>query len=305
MESENRFQLNLDRIIAIIAIVVSILCVFLAHFLTKTSEQSAIVESLSTHFDFVDKEMSYEQAMQSLYEESQKKDREILSLNQQNSNLLSQLTDIKEHADGAPIIEYKNSSFIKDGLKVEDNVNRSVALIENHIYYSDYIINKALENKLSYNPETNIISFSSDGRNLQPGTKTDLFDTKVLYGGDHCETFIPSDGRTFSMGSNTYNKGFILRNPYSSYFENEVIALFDLQGRYSKITFDSGRLNESNVENATLKIYLDGVYTGEFALDGSQPPQLVSIDLNYAKSLKLELVSGYVVYGFANIVLES
>lgn len=276
-----------------------------SYYLTKNMEQNAIVESLSTRFDFVDASMSYEQALQTLYEESREKDQEISSMNQQITRLSNQISVLEEESEGNPIFEYKNTSLIMDGLKIEDNINRSILLVGSHLYYSDNIIDKALKNKLSYDDVSNAVLYSPNGDSAQMGMKTDLFDANVLYGGDEMEVFTPSDGKTFSMGSNTYNKGFILHNPYTSYYENDVIALFDLQKKYSKMTFDLGRLNGYNIENATLKIFLDGTYTGEIALDGSLPPQSTSIDLNYANSMKLELVSGRVGYGFANIVLES
>lgn len=159
---------------------------------------------------------------------------------------------------------------------------------------------------MPYDSESNTVLYSSDGKSVIPGRKVDLFDTNVLYEGHECEPFIPSNGKSFSMGSNTYNKGFILHNPYSIYNGNDVIALFDLQGKYSKMYFDLGRLNGYNIRDAVLKVYLDGTYNREFALSSSLPPQLVSIDLNYASSMKLELVSnGMGGYGFANVVLES
>ena len=289
-------RINWGHIIAVCGIIATFLCAYYSHWLGEKSTQEAILESLSDHFDFVDESMSYEQAMQSLYEEMKEKDLEINSLNQQIGKLQGQDT---------VTVSYKNPSLISDGLKIEDNINRAVLTTGNHIYYLDSVLSRILENKLIYDSDKDVIIYSANGENLPAETKIDLFDTKVLYEGENFETFIPADGKTFAMGSGIYNKGFTLHHKSYDPNYNSGIALFDLQGKYSKITFEVGRLNDCNLQNAVLKVYLNGVYDGEFSLDGSLPPVTLTIDLKYANSMKIQLTNNdYVGYGFANMILE-
>ena len=82
----NSNSTNKEIIWKVAGVIVPILCVFLTYFLTNSSAQATIVERLSTYFDFVDESMSYEQALQAVYEESQRKDEliEIFCKNPQN-----------------------------------------------------------------------------------------------------------------------------------------------------------------------------------------------------------------------------
>ena len=65
---------NKDTVWKIASLIVPIVCVFLTYFLINASAQSTIVDRLSVNFDFVDKTMSLEQALQAVYEESKQKD---------------------------------------------------------------------------------------------------------------------------------------------------------------------------------------------------------------------------------------
>lgn len=86
--------------------------------------------------------------------------------------------------------------------------------------------------------------------------------------------------------------------------EGDGYALFDLQGKYSAITFDVGRTNEYEKQNVTLQVFLDDEMVGEYALSAESPPKSMTIKLNKAKSMKLKITGGSrVKYGFANVKL--
>lgn len=161
-----------------------------------------------------------------------------------------------------------------------------------------------LENKLSYDAGQNMIFYGTNGENISAETKIDLFDTNVLYEGTCYRKYLPSEGNTFSMESGTYNKGFVIYDDHSILGDGDGYALFDLQGNYSKMTFDVGRTNEYEKEDIVLKVYLDDVYIEEYSLNAQSPPIPLEIDLNYANSMKLEITGGFKVkYGFANVIL--
>ena len=177
-------------------------------------------------------------------------------------------------------------------------------IVDNNNYYSESILNLILDNKLSYNSNQNTIYYTPKGENISGETKIDLFDTDVLYDGTCYETYSPSAGNTFSMGSNTYNKGFVIYDDHSFFGEGDGFALFDLQSKYSKMTFDVGRTNEYEKEDVVLKVYLNEEYVEEYSLDAQSPPISLEIDLKYANSMKLEITGGgRVKYGFANVIL--
>lgn len=126
-----------------------------------------------------------------------------------------------------------------------------------------------------------------------------------MYEGTCYAKYLPTDGKSFSMGSSTYNKGFIIYDDHSLFGEGDGYALFDLQGKYSKITFDVGRTNEYEKQDVILKVYLNGEYVEEYPINAQSPPIQLEIGLNYANNMKLEITGGSrVKYGFANVVLH-
>lgn len=296
---------------ALITTVGSLLTFILGNFSTQATLEKNTVETLSEYFDSIDKDMSYKEALQTVYEESGSKDTEISKLNKEISELnqeISELnqdnTDFQNQISNIPTIEFKNTSLISDGLKVQDNVNKSIIVVDNSNYYSESLLNLVLKNKLVYDSDQNTIFYNDNGKNISSETKIDLFDTDALYEGNCYEMYLPSDGKTFSMGSKTYNKGFVIYDDHSFLGAGDGYALFDLQEQYSKISFDVGRTNEYEKQDVALKIYLNDEYVEEYALNSQSPPIHLEIDLNYAKSMKLEVTGGSrVKYGFSNVIL--
>lgn len=134
--------------------------------------------------------------------------------------------------------------------------------------------------------------------------KIELTKTNILYDGVCYKLYLPSEGNTFSMGSKTYSKGFVMYDDHSLFGEGDGYTLFDLGGKYSKISFIVGRTNEYEKQNVTLKVYLNGEYIEEYSLDAQSPPVYLEIDLKYANNLKLEITGGSrVKYGFADVIL--
>lgn len=139
-----------------------------------------------------------------------------------------------------------------------------------------------------------------------PGSSVDLISANVLYNGNCYALIKTSDDRVFSMGSSSYNEGFEIWDDYSLFANCDGYALFDLKGQYAKLTFDVGRVNEYEIEDAVLNVYLnnDSTPSATYELNAQSPPVSLSIDLNYANSAKLEISGGSrVKYGFANAEL--
>ena len=283
---------------ALITTVGSVLIFFLGDFSTQATLEKNTVETLSEYFDSVDKDMSFKQALQTVYEEAKYKDEEINKLSQQNADLQNQISS-------TPNFEFKNPALISDGLKVQEAVNKSIIVVDNNNYYSDGLLDLVVKNKLLYDSGQNVVFYNANGEDIATETKVDLFDTDVLYEGTCYAKYLPTDGEPFSMGGSTYNKGFVIYDDHSLFGEGDGYALFDLQGKYSKITFDVGRTNEYEKQDVILKVYLNGEYVEEYSLNAQSPPIQLEIGLNYSNDMKLEITGGSrVKYGFANVVLH-
>lgn len=203
---------------ALITTLGSVLIFFLGNFSTQATLEKNTVETLSEYFDSVDKDMSFKQALQTVYEEAKYKDEQIDILNQQNTDLQSQISR-------TPNFEFKNPALISDGLKVQEAVNKSIIVVDNNNYYSEGILNLVLKNKLLYDSDQNIVFYNANGENVATETKVDLFDTDVLYEGTCYAKYLPTDGKSFSMGSSTYNKGFIIYDDHSLFGEGASCIL--------------------------------------------------------------------------------
>ena len=137
--------------------------------------------------------------------------------------------------------------------------------------------------------------------------ETDVILANVIYSGKYHTIYPLSESNSFDMGSDTYRTGFTIgADNYSLFGEGNGFALFDLKGKYSKLHVDVGRVNRTDlgIEDAILKVYLNGEYITEYQLSGQQPPKPISIELNYAQDLKLEIEGSKIVYGFANGIFE-
>lgn len=289
---------------SLITALASVLVFFLGNFSTQATLEKKTVETLSEYFDSVDKDMSYKQALQTVYEESKLKDDTINELNQQKSKevgeLNQQIDNLQNQISSTPNFEFQNASLISDGLEIQDGINKAVLVVDNNNYYSEGILGLVLKDKLSYDSVRNIVFYNEHEQSTFSETKLNLFETSALYDGEYYQTYLPSDGASFSMGNGTYTNGFTIGETGHGGF-----VLFDLHGEYAKINFKVGRINGGGMHNAVLKVYLNGEYVEEYSLDAQSPPIPLEINLNYANSLKLEIAGVYwCEYGFADVILS-
>lgn len=104
----------------------------------------------------------------------------------------------------------------------------------------------------------------------------------------------------FYMGGKKYYRGFqIGRNGY---------AIFNLQGKYSKITFDLGTEDDFSGDNDTLDvvIYEDDSYTKTISFKGNSLPKYRAIDVKDTYKFEIRtsgIRSIYDAMGFGNVKL--
>lgn len=160
-----------------------------------------------------------------------------------------------------------------------------------------------LEHGLKVLPDSKVIS---DELEKQVGSKPiKLTDTNILYDGVCYSVFKPDSGESFQIGSKTYYEGFEIWDDHSLFGEGDGYALFDLQGEYSEISFDVGRTNEYEMEDVVLKVYLNDKFVEEYSLSAQSSLKNITINLAYAKNMKIEITGGSrVKYGFVNIYLK-
>lgn len=112
------------------AIITGLFSVLIFH-LGNFSTQESIVESLSVRFDSVDESMSYEQALQAIYQERESDKNEIESLNKQIDDLNLTINDLNAEIDKKQL-EISNQES-------QEEINKIIQNATDYWNNSDYI----------------------------------------------------------------------------------------------------------------------------------------------------------------------
>ena len=225
-------------------------------------------------------------------------------LAEQNENLKEENDNLQYDISDSITAEVKSPSIIVDGMKSSQNWNKSIAIVNNTNYYSENLLNSLVEGKFSYDISQNSLFYNEEDQMINKVTKINALSTNVIYEGTGYDVVKSSDGKEILMGSQSYTEGLVVWDDESLFGGGNGYALFDLQGKYSKLDFDVGRTNEYEKENVELKVYLDGECREIYQLDAETPPKHFEVTLNYANSMKLEISGGTrVKYGFVNMIL--
>lgn len=120
-------------------------------------------------------------------------------------------------------------------------------------------------------------------------------------------------GNVFKMGGMNYRHGFTCMGYGGSDEGNQGnVTYFNLRGKYKKLSFDAGILDDEGWErnNASVYIYKDGVLGSAFEIKTDSLPKHYEIDITNCIQLKICVYSGRSVafydstYGFGNMVIS-
>lgn len=292
---ENIFQ----GIIPILCVIITAVLTTVGAYLMQDKREESFVKSLAGRFDRIESNMDLEQALDIAIEEKRDLEQIIVSTTDEKKQLEDQLDEMID-------AEIYSPALVIDGLREETSIGKGIVDLDGNTYFSSDICARIWGKKPVFDKSKNIVYYSADNETIIEN-KVDLISEHVIYDGKYHKVYEPSGGETFSMGSDTFNKGFTIgADNYSLFGEGNGYALFDLKGKYSKLNVRVARVNRGDlgIEDAILKVYLNGEYKTEYALNGQTPPTSITIDLNYANDLKLEVCGSKIVYGFAECTLE-
>ncbi len=322
---------------AFIAGLFSLLIFHLGNF----STQKSIVESLAIRFDSIDSTMSYEQALETIYQERETDKKEIGSLNAQLNELTTKIDNqqalINEQNSADEInkiiqnaTEYGNSFDYVQALSILNGVKEKTPEIE--LLINDYsqkyesriieqVNNLKVEEKLD--DASNLIN---DALNVLPNSqilKDKLQEIKDSYPQNMVDV-VPA----YQSGGNTYTEYTSLKNGASEYFTmggvkytngmtfNADINIFDdvswavynLDKKYSSLEFMLGHVDGSDLGHETfLEIYYDGELKEEISVTPDMLPKPVSLNLSGVAQLKMQVRSSGnngPLYGLGNPIIK-
>lgn len=130
---------------ALITVLGSILVYFLGNFSTQSTIEKNTVETLSGYFNSVDKDMSYEQALQTIYKENITLKNEIIELKEQNQILAKANEDAMNTIGQLHDVAYQNLNLIING--IDSGYNDKVIIVNNETFYSQGFLQYIVDNQ--------------------------------------------------------------------------------------------------------------------------------------------------------------
>ena len=211
--------------------------------------------------------------------------------------------DLEQKLKESLIAEITDARLILNGMESSSLLHRNVVLVDGKEFYDSNTINVISGIKPTYDSTQNAIIVG----NQTTVTKFSFADVSdILYNGDMYWTYLPSGTSSFSVAGKTYREGFALGCENVLFSYHDGYALFNLEGKYSEMSFDVGKTDDNDIEDVTLTITLDGVVQDSYHLSAETPSVHMSIPLNNADNMKMQVTDGHRVrYGFFNIVFST
>ena len=237
-----------------------------------------------------------------IYPESSTFKDENIKLIDENDALKKENAKLKKENDGyekKDMAVLSKATVIIDGLK-KSEIEKGLAKINNQYYFHNGIIESITGKSVSVDGEN--ILYGNDSKNGAIKVKfSEISD--ILYNGKVYRKVTPAD-KKMRVAGKEYDSGLTIGCDYSILGDGDGYALFNLESQYQKMEFDVGKTDENEIQDVTLAIYVDKNDPITYNLSAENPSEHISINLNNAKTLKIQITEGTrVVYGFFNIVL--
>lgn len=315
----------------------SVLIFFLGNFSTQATLETKTVETLSEYFSVIDKDMSYKDALQSLYagyvslndmisqlkgekeqlnvdkkslndeinqlEETMKKMQEEIDANE---NVESIINIAKKHADSenyekailtlssikapSPEIEQLIDEYSK---KYEIQIIIQASDLEKNEKY-DEAINK-IEDALKILPDSiDLASKIDDINSLKPKF---FMDTCTFYETSRYTQYV--NGEWFLMSGKERTNGFTI------YDHNGVgYAISNIGGIFNEISFDVGHVDNTDMVDAKLMIYRDGVLYKTYEIKADALASNLKIPITNVNQIKIVVENYNATLGFADVMIK-
>ena len=286
------------------------------YFDSKYGIESKTVETLSKYFDSVDKDMSYNVALEKVYEDTKSMQTRIDELESGNidSILIKNAQEYGESENYYMALsllmnvessdEEKENLISRYGEKFEDEVLSQADFFINNsnVNAAKLILNKALD----IVPESKRISEKLSELNSNDTNSLVKMVPAYQCGGNTYEEYSPdNDGATnsFVMAGITYTNGMTF-DADINIFNDSCWALYNLDGKYTNLSFIVGHVDGTDLDDGTvLQVFTDGNLQKEINLKSDMYPKDEVIDLSGVKQLKLQVLpsgNDHPVYGIGN-----
>ncbi len=313
---------------AIIPTVGAFVIFFLGDFSTQSKLERDTVQVLSEKFNSVEKDMSYEDALQAIFKENENLKVELNSLQIQIDTINSK-EEINKVIQNAT--NYGNSSDYVQALSILNSVKDKTPEIKNLITnYSQKYELKIIEQANNLKAEEKLDDASnliSDALNILPNSQTlknklqeikdsypqNMVDVVPAYqsgGNGYKEYSMVKEGSTdyFTMAGVKYTNDITFDADINILSDNITWAVYNLNNEYKSLEFIVGHVDYTYLGNETsLQIFYDGIFQKEISLKPDMMPQPISLDITGVTQLKMQVsASGldHPLYGLGNPILK-
>lgn len=306
---------------ALITVLGTIFTCFLGDFSTQATLEKNTVEILSEYFDSVNKDMSYKQALQTVYEDyknvKNEKDKlqEQLNAKQNEVDAEKKAKEVLETVSSfSNIGNYEGALSILNGVE-EKTPEMELLLVDITDKFEAQVIDKtsSLQGEGKYDEAVEIID---NALKILPNSNELTIKKEKIIAEipqnfmDVCEPYETSynykkyiDGETFQMSGQGRTNGFTIMG-----YDNQALA--NLDGKYKELSFDVGHVDGAEMRDAILSIYLDGVFYQSYDIKADALPISVRISLEGKKQIKFFTKDGRstaiysTVLGFADMMIK-
>lgn len=276
-------QIKSALIGAIIPTVGAFAIFFLGDFSTQSKLERDTVKVLSEKFDSVEKDMSYEDALQAVFKENEDLKNKFSDYKSQINDLESQSKDLSEklgiangELDDVPVIKYKDCGLSIDGEEKTVDKEKSSVSINGNPYYSKEFFDNLLPSNKSAIEKDGMLYI---GKIVKE--KSNLFDMKVI----RASNSVDIEESSKDTYGNIYNKTVIFTG-------SDDGVTFNTNREYSKLKCTLAVLDE-NDGGGVIQIESEKkiLYTSKEITSTTEPFE-IDIPINNASQITIKQISG-------------
>lgn len=209
---------------------------------------------------------------------------------------------LKQEYEDYTLADIIDAKLVINGLEIAE-MRKCIALVDGEVYFSSNVLSSITGESLRYNSEQSTIFYGAQNE----VTKIPFSDVSdILYNGQVYWKYTSAGTDSFTVAGKEYADGFVIGCDHSLFGEGDGYVLFNLQGDYTKLEFDVGKTDNYEIQDVTVKIFLDGAMTEQYELSGETTSEHIEVNLNNASDLKILITGGSrVTYGFFNVVFTT
>lgn len=296
----------------------------------KDTIEKKTIETLSGYFDSVNIDMSYDEVLKTIYEDSKKLENENKALNIELNNLKKQINDDKSitltlekassYADSfdyakalilltsieskTPEIEVLINDYTK---KYEMQIIEKVDNLKSNKKFDEAL--KLLKEALDVLPSNAV--FTEKQKEVEKSYPQNMIDVVPAYqsGGNPYREYsskLTGGEEYFCMGGVKYTNGMTF-NADVNIFDEVSWAIYNLNKEYNTIEFIVCHVDGTfNGGTTALQIFYDGMLKEEISLAPDMSPKAISLNVSGVTQLKMQIHSSggdNPVYGVGNPVI--